>query len=727
MFIITNVSSHCIIYNNSVSNSVDDVFTLISSCLAAVEYRTERYSDFFTLKAAFDNSYACDPACVIDITVTATSVTDCITLHYVDMEIVETPSVTPLDRLQNLEVVNTTYDNETNFYTLQLNTSLVKERSYRIHIKYTANLNGDVLGFYKCFYNHNKKQRWFAVTYFEPHHARKAFPCFDEPILKARFRISIARLPGYNAISNMPRENSSEADPNIGGRIWDTFQETPPISTYLVAVMVSDFKNLTSADGRFTIWGVENVIQRASYALSIIPSIVEAMENYTGIKYTLPKLDSVAEPCFRGGMENWGMLKPDWRKEEQFVVNLLQITMFFDVQTPLPMRDVIENISEAIIHVSIVYGKDNLFQIIEDQQRADRILPDDVDIKSVMDTWTLQGSFPIISVQRKNGSSEFVLEDGSASTGSALWWIPISYTTSTDINFNNTRPRAWMKGERSIRLPKPLNESEVNYDVHTWMLITNYLKSPNFRKIQAVNRAQLLDDAFALANCSLLNLTIALELSLYLAEETDYIPWATFFTILSHINEYLLISDNYALFLMKKIYHSIDEEAHVDDSQITKLSRFNILYWSCYLGYSKCLKWASAQYKSWLSNPKNTTLSLDLKAVVLCTALSYDKDADWENMWNVMVEYNKTTEILYLLAYLQCTVYYKDIMMRYSNLTLTILDSELEDLDSSGTAIRGGLRTSYMHVFNNELNYTVSVFSNLDKSSQPISANTTVV
>src|SRR6185436_3695492 len=173
--------------------------------------------------------------------------------------------------------------------------------SAEIDIRYGAALNPALKGFYLSKAN----SRNYAVTQFESTDARRAFPSFDEPAMKATFDISLTIDRHDTAISN----GRLVSDTPVPGDSRHTlkFATTPKMSSYLVAMAVGDFECLEgAAEGiPIRVCATPGKRELGRLALGMAAEIMSAYNRYYEIKYPFGKLDMVAIPDFAAGaMEN---------------------------------------------------------------------------------------------------------------------------------------------------------------------------------------------------------------------------------------------------------------------------------------------------------------------------------------------------------------------------------------------------------------------------------------
>jgi aminopeptidase N len=170
-----------------------------------------------------------------------------------------------------------------------------------IHIKFTGILNDKLRGFYLA----RTKERNYATTQFENTDARRAFPSFDEPAIKAKFDIALIIDKGDTAISN-GKIISDTPGPGEGKHTLQ-FSTTPQMSTYLVAMAVGDFEcNEGTADNvPIRVCGTPDKKPLGTAAVRYAAEILKFYNQYYGIPYPFGKLDIVGLPDFEAGaMEN---------------------------------------------------------------------------------------------------------------------------------------------------------------------------------------------------------------------------------------------------------------------------------------------------------------------------------------------------------------------------------------------------------------------------------------
>ena len=96
-------------------------------------------------------------------------------------------------------------DYQRNFFIANLTKTFKAFNNYTLYIKYTGFLADDNVGFYRSSYiDSNNVKKWLMTSKLEPTYARKSWPCFDEPAIKASYSISAIHQSDYYAMSNMP-------------------------------------------------------------------------------------------------------------------------------------------------------------------------------------------------------------------------------------------------------------------------------------------------------------------------------------------------------------------------------------------------------------------------------------------------------------------------------------------------------------------------------------------
>ena len=207
-----------------------------------------------------------------------------------------------------------------------------------LRLDFTGVLNDQLRGFYRSAYvDSDGVEKRLATTQFEATDARRAFPCWDEPSVKATFDVTLVVPEGLEAISNMPVASTGTAP---GGRKAVTFEPTPAMSTYLLAFIVGDMACVqgNADDGTLVrVWATRGKEELGRFALENSIAALRYMNDYFGIPYPLAKMDHIAVPDFAAGaMENWG------------AITYRETALLYDPQNSAPQAK--QRILEVVAH-----------------------------------------------------------------------------------------------------------------------------------------------------------------------------------------------------------------------------------------------------------------------------------------------------------------------------------------------------------------------------------------
>jgi aminopeptidase 2 len=208
------------------------------------------------------------------------------------------------------------YDEDSNTTKVSFDKTIPAGSKASLTMTFTGILNDNMAGFYRSsFKDKAGNTTYMATTQMEPTDARRAFPCFDEPALKAKFTVTLIADEKMTCLSNMDVASETTVNSSTtskGKKKAVTFNPTPLMSTYLLAFIVGELNYIETNAFRVPVRvyaPVDRDIEHGRFSLELAAKTLDFYEKTFDSPFPLPKMDMIAIPDFSAGaMENWGLI-----------------------------------------------------------------------------------------------------------------------------------------------------------------------------------------------------------------------------------------------------------------------------------------------------------------------------------------------------------------------------------------------------------------------------------
>uniref|UniRef100_A0A672FEN1 Aminopeptidase n=1 Tax=Salarias fasciatus TaxID=181472 RepID=A0A672FEN1_SALFA len=617
----------------------------------------------------------------------------------------------------------------TEYLVIQLRRKLTAGATYLLETGFVGELADDLEGFYRSEYTQDGVKKVVATSQMQATYARQAFPCFDEPAMKAVFNVTIVHDPSYVALSNGKETDISEVVIE-GVRVKvTTFEPTERMSTYLLAFIVSDFDHVQSSQNNLLIriWAKRTAIadSQGDYALSVTGPILQFFERYYNTTYPLSKSDQIALPDFsNGAMENWGLvtyretallfdpvLSSTGNKERVTTVishelahmwfgNLVTLKWWNDLWLNEGFASYVEylgadyaeptwNIKDQIILYDVhrVFAVDALASSHPLSRREDEV-NDPAQISEMFNTISYS---KVSSCGRERDSSSSYLN--TFAFGNTVYtdlWDHLQQAVDNTPSLHIPRSIGEIMNRWTLQMGFPV----VTIDTRTGSVTQkHFLLDPESvvdrpsqfkmklsllfscvcvcicvssnQALSVINRAQIIDDAFNLARAKIINTTLALKTTKYLSKEREYMPWESFQRNLGY---FILMFDRTEVYgalqaYLKKQVQPLFEHfrtltanwTRVPEGHTDKYNQINAIWIACSVGVEGCRELISSWFRQWMDNPGRNLIHPNLKGTVYCVAVAFGGAEEWDFAWRMFKNSTLASEALRLRAAMACT------------------------------------------------------------------------
>jgi aminopeptidase N len=550
---------------------------------------------------------------------------------------------------------------------------------HQISIKYIGTINDKMCGFYRSKYQYQNRDHYMAVTQFEAIDARKAFPCVDEPNVKAKFDISLTVPSDLTALSNMPVKSVE----NHENSKLVTFETTPIMSTYLVAFAIGHFDRISAKTAHgidLSVYSLKEDIDKLDFALETGTKALDFFTDYFEIDYPLPKLDMIAISDFAAGaMENWGLITyrtacvlcdentaltrkkyisevicheiahqwfgnlvspdswtqlwlnegfatyfgvlasdhihPEWRIWNEFLnkyfnraLNLDSLKSTHPVQVEIKHGREVDQIFDAISYdkgsciirmMAHYLGKENLRKGLTkylNRHAYQNSTTDDLwhdlsevvgcNVKELMDSWTNQSGFPVITVGRESDS--VVLEQKrflklSDEPDDTLWNVPITIVTDQET-------KQIVMSDRTMKLEmSPFEWVRINPGRTGFYIVSYDSIDFDLMSLDIADQIAVIADTYQMVASAQIKIRDTYPLIKKAAESDQYVIWSEIINLLNLVVRYLGDTE-FCSSLVEKLYHT--------EGLDTEFRKHILMFMASQLKYEPMITWCLENYQT---------------------------------------------------------------------------------------------------------------------------------
>ncbi|XP_029666435.1 glutamyl aminopeptidase-like isoform X2 [Formica exsecta] len=306
------------------------------------------------------------------------------------------------------------------------------------------------------------------------------------------------------------------------------------------------------------------------------------------------------------------------------------------------------------------------------QDALDKSYNTEIKLMEKMNGWIRYKNYPIVKVMRYYSHTDIVLVNNDSFDNDL--WVPITYTTQSDLNFNKTSLHhiKWQKFTPQKSYVEVHEDHKkdgwiifnlqqagyyrVDYDIENWKRIATYLNSMEYSKIHVLNRAQIIDDAYYFLTIKQFDSSVFWQLTKYLSRETDYVAWYPMIKALEHMSKVFPISDRRVYNIkkeMKEILNKLLRNMGYEESNknyLTNCLKQEVTKWACILDEPNCKTVAGSKLQQHLANRTTNKLLPWWEEWTYCNGLMTD-----DSIWNDVFEmYMKESDNKYL-KFLACS------------------------------------------------------------------------